>query len=161
MSAIPLLAWIALCSLQDLQQRRISNWLSLGGVAAALLYLLLSGKTLMGASAIEGLGAAGLALVMTLPGYWLGKLGAGDVKLLLGIALCSYGSLLLHCLAGAGVAYLTWAILSRPLWPLLSPSTRTALAQLAPERARRYPFVPFLFVGFLAALFLTNNMAVI
>ncbi|MFC5696987.1 prepilin peptidase [Pseudomonas sp. GCM10022186] len=161
MSALPLLAWTALCALQDLQQRRIANWLSLGGAAAALLYLVLRGETLLGASTAAGLGAAGLALLLTLPGYWLGKLGAGDVKLLLGIALGSHPPFVLHCLAGAGLAYLAWAILARPLWPVLPARLKAALHQLAPERVRRYPFAPFLFVGSLAALFLTNRLAVI
>ncbi len=156
MSALPLLFWIAHCALQDLRQRRISNWLSLGGVALALLYLLLRGETLLHASPADGLLAAGLALLLTVPGWWIGKLGAGDVKLLLGIALCSHSLFVLYCLAGAGLAYLAWAGLSRPLWPVLSAGLHSALAQLAPERARRYPFAPFLFVGSLASLILTN-----
>lgn len=161
MSALPLLAWTALCALQDLKQRRISNWLTLGGAAAALLYLLLRGETLLGAPPAEGFAAAGLALLLSLPGWWLGKLGAGDVKLLLGIALCSHTLFTLYCLAGAGLAYLAWAILSRPLWPLLPTTLRTTLVQVAPERARRYPFAPFLFVGSLASLILTNSLTVI
>ncbi|NWL77524.1 prepilin peptidase [Pseudomonas taiwanensis] len=156
MSALPLLFWIALCALQDLRQRRISNWLTLGGTALALLYLQLRGETLLHASPTDGLLAAGLALLLTVPGWWIGKLGAGDVKLLLGIALCSAPAFVLHCLIGAGVAYLAWAILSRPLWPVLTAGMRQSLAQVSPEHARRYPFAPFLFVGSLAALILTN-----
>ncbi|AOE87647.1 prepilin peptidase [Pseudomonas sp. TCU-HL1] len=153
MSALPLLAWTALCALQDLQQRRISNGLTLGGTALALLYLLVRGETLLGASPAEGFSAAGLALLLTLPGWWLGKLGAGDVKLLLGIALCSHPPFVLYCLIGAGAAYLAWALLSRPLWPALPTGLRTLLQQVAPEHVRRYPFAPFLFAGSLLALF--------
>ncbi|MDA8483645.1 prepilin peptidase [Pseudomonas resinovorans] len=156
MSALPLLFWTALCALQDLRQRRISNWLTLGGAVTALLYLLLNERTLLGASPAEAFTAAGIALLLTLPAWWLGKLGAADVKLLLGIALCSHSLFVLYCLAGAGLVYLAWAGLSRPLWPVLPRGLRSTLAQLAPERARRYPFVPFLFVGSLAALILTN-----
>lgn len=161
MSALPLLAWTALCALQDIRQRRISNWLTLGGALAALLYLLLRGETLLGATPAEAFVAAGLALLLTLPGWCLGKLGAGDVKLLLGIALCSHAGFVLHCLLGAGLAYLAWALLSRPLWPALSPGLQTALEQVSPARVRRYPYAPFLFVGSLASLILTNCLAVI
>ncbi|MCO6056577.1 prepilin peptidase [Pseudomonas sp. MOB-449] len=151
MSSLPLLVWTALCALQDLQQRRISNALTLGGAALALFYLLVHGETLLGASPAEGFVAACLALLLTLPGWWLGKLGAGDVKLLLGIALCSYPPFVLYVLIGAGAAYLAWALLSRPLWPYLPARLRPLLEQVAPEHVRRYPFAPFLFAGSLMA----------
>ncbi|AYF89893.1 prepilin peptidase [Pseudomonas sp. JS3066] len=153
MSALPVLFWIALCALQDIRQRRISNWLTFGGSAVALLYLLLRGETLLGATPSQALAAAGLALLLTLPGWWLGKLGAADVKLLVGIALCSNSLFTLYCLVGAGLAYLSWATLSRPLWPALPTSFRQTLAQIAPERVHRYPYGPFLFAGSLMAFF--------
>lgn len=151
MHSLILLALLALCAAQDLRHKRIANALTLGGGACALLYLLLSGQSWLGAAPTAALTAVILALLLSLPGYFLGKLGAGDVKLLILIALASDERYLLLSLIGAGLAYLVWTLLAAPLWPRLSPAWRQQLRHLAPERARRYPFAPCLFVGALAA----------
>src|SRR5476649_2342687 len=75
-----LLLWFALCAEQDARQRQIANWLTFGGAAIALACLLISGHTLVGAPAAEGGWAFVLAVLFTLPGYALGRLGAGDVS---------------------------------------------------------------------------------
>ena len=45
-----------------------------------------------------------LALVLTVPGYALGRFGAGDVKLLAALGLASNIEYLLGSLIGAGIA---------------------------------------------------------
>jgi prepilin peptidase CpaA len=151
MHSLILLALLALCAAQDLRHKRIANALTLGGGACALLYLLLSGQSWLGAPPGAALTAVIFALLLSLPGYFLDKLGAGDVKLLTLIALASDERYLQLSVIGAGLAYLCWALLAPSLWPRLSPAWRQHLRHLAPERVKRYPFAPFLFVGALAA----------
>ena len=59
--------WFAACSIQDLLQRHISNVLTFGAAALALLYLLWTGHTWLGASAAEGGWALLVALVRHCP----------------------------------------------------------------------------------------------
>lgn len=151
MHSLILLALLAACAVQDIRQKRIANALTLGGGAGALLYLLLSGQSWLGAQPSAALTAVIFALLLSLPGYFFDRLGAGDVKLLTLIALASDERYLLLSVIGAGIAYLCWALLTPSLWPRLSPVWRQHLRHLAPERIKRYPFAPFLFVGALAA----------
>lgn len=53
----------------------------------SLVVLLTSGSSPLGASTTAILGGVVLALLFTLPGYFSRRLGAGDVKMLLAIAL--------------------------------------------------------------------------
>ena len=78
-SAVVLL-WLGLCAVQDVRQRLLANRLTLGAALLALIYLVWTGNTWLGASVGQGLWAFFLALLLTLPGYALGRLGAGDVK---------------------------------------------------------------------------------
>lgn len=147
MHSLILLALLALCALYDIRTRRIPNALTLGAAAAALAYLVITGYSWLGAPASAALLALCVALLLSLPGYLLGQLGAGDVKLLALIALAGNAHQLLLTLIGAGLAYLTWAIVVRHLWPALSPDWRQRLHHLAPEHVRRYPYAPFIFLG--------------
>jgi prepilin peptidase CpaA len=65
----------------DYRQRRIPNWLTMGGLALALLLRLVSGPGML----IEGLIGVLLAFVLTLPLLMLGVMGGGDAKLLMAI----------------------------------------------------------------------------
>lgn len=76
-----LLAWALLIALADWRWRKVPNGLLLLLLLPALLMLLLNGQGLQSASWGESLLGAGLALVLTLPGYLVSRLGAGDVKL--------------------------------------------------------------------------------
>jgi len=75
----------------DLKERRIPNWLTVGGLAVALVIAaypgpdtLASGATNPGALTFTaGLLGAALALVLTLPLFALGGFGGGDAKLLI------------------------------------------------------------------------------
>ncbi|PRA30647.1 prepilin peptidase [Pseudomonas poae] len=132
--------WLGLCALQDIRQRQIANSLTLGAALLALLYLLWMGGTWLGASAAQGGWAFALALLLTLPGYALGRFGAGDVKLLAALALATDVDYLLWSLIGAAVAQGAWLLISQ--W--LSARPR----EVSEPASRKQPYAPFLLTGF-------------
>lgn len=143
-----LLLWFGACAVQDARQRQIANSLTLGGAALALIYLLWTGHTWLGASAAEGGWALLIALVLTLPGYALNKLGAGDVKLLIALALATDRLVLLGTFIGAGVCAAVWWWLMPKIQPLFTQrSTSLASQDAAPVPAKK-AFAPFLLCGF-------------
>lgn len=79
---IPLLGLLVLAAIQDLQTRRIPNWLSLGLLLAGLARSFTSDATLTPSNAFAGF-ALGFALTFIL--FAIGALGGGDVKLLSGV----------------------------------------------------------------------------
>ncbi|EJT85565.1 peptidase A24A prepilin type IV [Pseudomonas putida S11] len=82
MQSIVLLLWLALCSEQDVRQRQISNMLTLGVAACALAWLFATGRSWIGADASDAGWALAIVMLLTLPGYMLGRFGADDVKLI-------------------------------------------------------------------------------
>ena len=132
--------WLALCALQDIRQRQIANALTLGGGLLALIYLLWMGVTWLGASAAQGGWAFVLALLLTLPGYALGRFGAGDVKLLAALALATDVDYLLWSLIGAAVAQGAWLLIRQGLSARHSAVSETT--------SRKQPYAPFLLTGF-------------
>ncbi|MEW5813345.1 MAG: A24 family peptidase [Actinomycetota bacterium] len=105
---VALAAWLIALSAYDLRQRRLPNLLTLPGGAAILVAAALTGhgvSALLGAAALTGIYAA---VHLTAPG----ALGAGDVKLAIGVgamtgafgmqawALCAVGASLLTGLWG-------------------------------------------------------------
>ncbi|MCY1278136.1 Type IV leader peptidase family protein [compost metagenome] len=151
--ALLLLSWLVVCAWQDATSRRISNWLTFGGIVLALLYLVAQGESWLGGNAGAAALAALLALLLGLPGYCLGRLGAADVKLLLCIGLASHERTLLVCVIGAGLALFLWSRTGARLWTRLAPQIRATLVHLAPNETRTYPFAPFATVGLLASFF--------
>lgn len=79
--------WAVALGYSDFRRRRLPNVLTLGAGAFGLLSLAVTGASPLGASGMSMLAGSGLALILTLPGYFLRQLGAGDVKLLLAVAL--------------------------------------------------------------------------
>jgi prepilin peptidase CpaA len=146
-----LFIWLALCAVQDIRQRQIANALTLGAFLLALFYLLWTGTTWLGATAAEGGWAFALAVLFTLPGYALGRLGAADVKLLAALGLATNGDYLLGTFVGAGLASVAWLLLAPRLWPLMNQGLRDALEYLGPQQSKKQPFAPFLLVGFTLA----------
>lgn len=146
-----LFAWLALCAAQDIRQRQIANSLTLGAFLLALGYLLWSGTTWLGATPAEGGWAFTLAVLFTLPGYALGRLGAADVKLLGALALATNCEYLLGTFIGAGLASAAWLLLAPKVWPLMNQGVRNTLHYLGPEQSKKQPFAPFLLVGFTLA----------
>lgn len=135
-----ILLWLGLCAVQDIRQRQIANGLTLGVALLALLYLLWTGSTWLGAPAGEGGWAFALALLLTLPGYALGRFGAGDVKLLAGLGLASTVDHLLWSLIGAAAALGVWSLIEQWL---------SARGLARPEGvSTKQPFAPFLLTGF-------------
>ncbi|RMT32515.1 Type IV leader peptidase protein [Pseudomonas savastanoi] len=93
---------------------------------------------------------------MTLPGYALGKLGAGDVKLMAALALASDSVYLLCTFIGAGIAVLTWVLLARKVQHHINQRVARRYAYMFPDAPDKYPFSPFLLAGLLLTVALLH-----
>ncbi|MCS4283505.1 prepilin peptidase CpaA [Pseudomonas sp. BIGb0278] len=151
MHSIVVLMWLALCTEQDVRERQISNTLTLGVAACALAWLFATGKSWIGADASEAGWALAIVMLLTLPGYMLGRFGAGDVKLMGALALATSHYYVLGTFIGAGVAVLLWLLTRRRLWSLLNPKVKKRLQILAEQVGDKQPFAPYVLVGFLLA----------
>ncbi|MGE8477501.1 prepilin peptidase [Pseudomonas sp. EZ-C24] len=151
MHSIVVLMWLALCTEQDVRERQISNTLTLGVAACALAWLFATGKSWIGADASEAGWALAIVMLLTLPGYMLGRFGAGDVKLMGALALATSHYYVLGTFIGAGVAVLLWLLTRRRLWSLLNPKVKKRLQTLAEQVGDKQPFAPYVLVGFLLA----------
>lgn len=151
MHSIVVLMWLALCTEQDVRERQISNTLTLGVAACALAWLFATGKSWIGADASEAGWALAIVMLLTLPGYMLGRFGAGDVKLMGALALATSHYYVLGTFIGAGVAVLLWLLTRRRLWRLLNPKVKKRLQILAEQVGDKQPFAPYVLVGFLLA----------
>ena len=147
MQSVFLLIWLIVCAAQDARERHIANALTLGVGALALAWLLWTGNTWLGAEATQGVQAFLLALAFTLPGYWMGRLGAGDVKLVTALALATDGMHVLGTFIGAGVASVLWLLISPKVWLYMGQSLRGYLRYMGPEMSKKQPFAPFVLVG--------------
>ncbi|MFV3367922.1 prepilin peptidase [Pseudomonas sp. NY15435] len=153
-----LLGWCAVCAYQDLMRLRVSNWLTLGGALLALLFLLFKGHTLTGYVPLAAALAALLAALLTVPGYWLGKLGAADVKLLVAIGLASDPLTVLYTLALACLFCVALMFASKLLIDSdkVPANCKSKLARLQPSKFKSFPFIFTLFAGLLTTLSLLN-----
>lgn len=150
LSLLLLLVWAALCAAGDARYKRIDNRLVLIGAVAAMLSLLVWQRSLTGATPGETLLSCALALLFALPGYWMRRLGAGDVKLLLVLALATDSLYLLFSVAGATLGIVLWLVAAPALWSRLPPAWQHAMPMLAPP-ARVLPYAPFVLFGMLLA----------
>ncbi|PQZ92429.1 MULTISPECIES: prepilin peptidase [Pseudomonas] len=132
--------WLGLCAIQDMRQRQIANSLTLGLALLALIYLLWTGATWLGAPASQGGWAFALALLLTLPGYAVGRFGAGDVKLLGALGLATTVDYLLWSLIGAAAAQIGWLLISQWL--------RRGSDVSVDKPSKKQPFAPFVLTGF-------------
>jgi prepilin peptidase CpaA len=141
---ISLGVWALAVASSDWRQRRIPNALLAPAAALALLVLLIQGASPLGASGMAVAKGAGLALLLTLPGYLFRALGAGDVKLLFVIAL----------LGGVWITFGSFAIgaLLTAAGGLLDLKVRSLLG-LDPKQGRHLPFGSALAVGLLIMMF--------
>lgn len=78
--AYALAVWAVWIAWDDWRRRRIANASIILVLAPALLSLILEQRGLLGAQAWPAALGLGLAVAITLPGYALNMLGAGDVK---------------------------------------------------------------------------------
>lgn len=137
------LVWALVIGGWDLSRRRVPNVLTFGAAAVAATWLVLTGASPLGAGLGSVLYGLGFALLVTLPGYLARKLGAGDVKLLLAIALLggvvpTLVSFVIGALV-AGAAALLWLMFGHRLG-------------LPPIRGRTLPFGAALALGFVVAV---------
>ncbi|MDZ5604450.1 A24 family peptidase [Pseudomonas sp. RP23018S] len=149
MHSMVLLMWLALCSEQDVRERQVSEALTLGVGACALAWLFVTGNSWLGAEASDAGWGLAIVMLLTLPGYWLGRLGASDVKLVAALALASSHHYVLGTFIGAGVCVVLWMLLRRRLLALLHPKVKKRLQVLAEQINDKQPFAPYVLVGFL------------
>lgn len=134
--------------------------LSLGAWVIATLILVVQHVSLLGAPASSALLAAGLALLLTLPGYLTRRLGAGDVKYLVAIGLLTSLDTTLWCFLVAalvgGLAAMLWlnAHNAARLVPGRAKVWRTRLTQWseATDMRSRMPLGPLLSLGLIVVL---------
>lgn len=149
MHSIVLLMWLALCSEQDVRERQISNALTLGVAAAALVWLFATGHSWIGADASDAGWALAIVMLLTLPGYMLGRFGAADVKLMGALALATSPQYVLGTFIGAGITVVAWLLSRRRLWTLLNPKLKKRLQIIAETLGDKQPFAPYVLAGFL------------
>lgn len=143
--ALAAMAWAAAVGYFDIRDRRVPNALTFPAIIVAVASILVAGRSLAGVGwASAGVGSA-IALLLTLPGYLTRRLGAGDVKLLLSIAVLGGATAtLLSFVVGAlltvTVAW-TWAKMAGVL-PMAA----------ARQNGRYLPFGAGLAVGFIVAV---------
>jgi prepilin peptidase CpaA len=149
MQSIVLLMWLALCTEQDIRERQIANMLTLGFATGALVWLFATGHTWIGADASDAGWALAIVMLLTLPGYMLGRFGADDVKLMGALALATSPQYVLGTFIGAGVSVVLWLLTRRRLWTLLNPKVKKRLTTLTEEMGDKQAFVPYVLAGFL------------
>lgn len=154
MHLLVLFIWFAACAAQDLYHRQISNLLTLGGSTLALLYLLFTGHSWLGSSAVEAGWALLIVLVLTLPGYALNKLGAGDAKLLIALALATDRLMVLGTFIGAGLSAAVWVFAASKIKPIFNQQHSVHWLGNTGDLSKKFPFAPFLLCGFTLTILL-------
>ncbi len=84
---VTVIVWSLTVGAGDLYAKRIPNVLTLGACLVALLWLFITGHSILGAPWQSVIFASLASQLFSLPAYAIHLLGAGDVKLLLAIAL--------------------------------------------------------------------------
>ena len=82
----------------------------------------------------------------------LGRMGAGDVKLMTALALATDGIHLLGAFIGAGVASLLWLLLAPKVWLYMGQRLNGQIQHLPGNSSKKLPYAPFVLVGMAATL---------
>lgn len=135
--------WAVALGYSDCRYRRLPNLLTLGGGMVGVLSWAVTGASPFGASGISMLDGSGLALLLTLPGYFLRQLGAGDVKLLVAVALLGGSAAVLATFVVGALA----TVAAAGLWILFGPRFG-----FIPGSGRWLPFGAGLALGFVVAV---------
>jgi prepilin peptidase CpaA len=158
-----LLVWALAVAILDLRTRKVPNLLTLPASIVALVSLAMAGRCLTGDSWDSGVGAGVFALVVTLPAYAWGKLGAGDAKYLLAIGLLSgwqvtRNTFVIAAALGVTVAIVWWFLRRSPLAQVRPSSPAagfmkalTGASGISPDQLHM-PFGTLLSIGFCAEL---------
>ncbi len=154
---LALCAWASCAAWFDWRTRKLPNVLTLGGLLLAAIWLVWQGTSLSGGQPSSAWSALGVAALLTLPGYMFGKLGAGDVKLLMAMGLFTHMQALLSTFAVGALLGLMLGF-----WPKIVALCKDTLSvslgqprwmstQIAPV-GRHIPYGTALAVGFVFAL---------
>jgi len=123
--------WALAIGLFDLRTSRIPNAALILLLVPALLALIVNGRGLLGAGVLSSLAGFVVAGLLMFPGYRLGKMGAGDVKLAacIGLLLGLYQSIewVLFALIVMGLISLGWIAIKRQ-WSSLHDRLPAGLA---------------------------------
>lgn len=152
--SIVLIIWAAICAVQDVSRLRVSNVLTLGMLAVALVFLVLAGRSMTGGGPGQALLGVLLAMTFTLPGYAMGKLGAADAKMLMAIGLASGIMVVLEVFVVASLAAAGLMLLTRYLdrYPAFVRATSSGVLQhLAPRAGKSFPFAACMALGVFAS----------
>ena len=128
--------WALAAAAYDLQQRRVPNLLLVIVAVPAVVCLAVAGHGLLGANGKSSLIGLAICAIPYLPGYMLGKVGAGDVK---------FAGLQGFLLGGAGAftAFLIGALALGLIAAIV------AVRKPTKDEAARLPAAVALAVGFL------------
>ncbi len=157
---IALAVWSTLIGVADLRHRRIPNALTFPAVLTAFAWMLLHGRSLIGAPWESALMAAAFGLAVTVPAYALGKLGAGDAKFLFAIGLLTgwdhtVATFVTASLMAAAIAMLWWLkrdTFTEHLHPLFRQPIHWVVGSGANTGQLRLPYGTLLAMGLMAVL---------
>ena len=162
----PTLTVLVLACITDLRSRRIPNWLVLPFLVGGFV---LSGWLHGSEGIVRSLAGAGLAFLICSCFYWLGGLGAGDLKLCaaIGAWIGPHQLLIAQVATGivGGVWVLVWAVSAGFVCDLLRSTGDLAFGWLKrgslrdPEKTinnplrRKIPYAPAIALGTLFSFF--------
>ena len=163
--SMTLLVLLALAVRQDLTDRRISNVLTLGGLACGIGL-----QSLWGGSSgfLNALAGAGVGLLCFLPLYLSKGMGAGDVKLMAAAGAFfgptdAFVAALLSLASGAVLALviLLWRTHEIRMAAVGTPAGTAGESVLMQLRKERFPYAAAIAVGVVATLWLSGSLEVL